>query len=150
VTGAEGPVTNKGDQMSRSSSAVERGPDEVSSGGLPPGALTPAGGSGNNRLRAVGGSDHSPVDETPPIGDLRLVLVTATGVEFPLVASPAQTARLLRSSGEAGGADQHGDGDSGCPRGRRVRHPRRVPVDQLLSRGRLISRFEAPLRGGAA
>lgn len=136
--------------MSRSSSAVERGPDEVSSGGLPPGALTPAVGSGNNRLRAVGGSDHAPIHETPPIGDLRLVLVTAAGVEFPLVASPAQTARLLRSSGEAGAADQHGNGVPGCPWGRRVRHPRRVPVEQLLSRSRLISRFVAPLWGGAA
>jgi len=136
--------------MSRSSSAVERGPDEVSSGGLLPGAPTPAGRSGEDRLRVVEGSDHSPDHETPPIGDLRLVLVTATGVEFPLVASPAQTARLLRSSGEAGAADQQGDGDSGCPLGRRVCHPRRVPVEQLLSRSRLISRFEAPLCGGAA
>ena len=136
--------------MSRSSSAVERSPDQLSSGELRPGTVTPAGESGEDRLRVVEGSDHSPGDETPPIGDLRLVLVTATGVEFPLVASPAQTARLLRRPSEAGAADQHGDGDPLGTKGRRVRHPRRVPAEQLLSRSRLISRFEAPLWGGAA
>lgn len=138
--------------MARSSSAVERGPDEVSSGELPPGALTSAGRPGGEQLQVVQAPGYTPEGETPPIGDLRLmlVLVTASGVEFPLVASPAQTARLLRSSEEAGAADQHGDGDSGCPRGRRMHHPRRVPVEQLLSRSRLISRFEAPHWGGAA
>ena len=82
--------------------------------------------------------------------DLRLMLVTESGFEVPLVASPAQAARLLRSSGETDAADQRGDGDPGGPRSRRVRHPRPVPVDQLLSRGRLVSRFETPLGGGTA
>ena len=103
-----------------------------------------------DRLRVVEGSDHSPGDETPPDRRLRLVLVTASGFEVPLVTSPAQTARLLRSSGEADAADQRGGGDPGAPRSRRVRRPRPVPVDQLLSRGRLVSRFETPLGGGAA
>jgi hypothetical protein len=136
--------------MSRSSSAVERGPGRMSGGGFPPGALTSAGGSREDRLRVVEGSDHSPEDETPPIGDLRLVLVTASGFEVPLVASPAQAALLLRSSGETEGTVQRGDGDPGGPGGRRVRRPRPVPVDQLLSRGRLVSRFETSLGGGAA
>jgi hypothetical protein len=86
----------------------------------------------------------------PLIGNLRLVLVTASGFEVPLVASPAQAARLLRNSAEADAADQRGDGDPEAPRCRRVHHPRRVPVDELLSRGRLVSRFETPLGGGAA
>jgi hypothetical protein len=136
--------------MSRSSSAVERGPGRVSGGGFPPGALTSAGGPEGDRLRVVEGSDHSPEDETSPIGDLRLVLVTASGFEVPLVASPAQAARLLRSSGETDAADQRGDGDPGGLRNRRVRRPRPVPVDQLLNRMRLVSRFETPLGGGAA
>jgi len=122
----------------------------VSGGGFPPGALTPAGGSREDRLRVVEGSDHSPEDETPPIGDPRLVLVTASGFEVPLVASPAQAARLLRSSGETDAADQRCDGDPGGLRNRRVRRPRPVPVAQLLSRGRLVSRFETPLGGGEA
>ncbi len=82
--------------------------------------------------------------------DLRLMLVTASGFEVPLVASPAQAARLLRSSGETEGTDQRCVGDPGSPRSRRVRRPRPVPLDQLLSRGRLVSRFETPLGGGAA
>jgi hypothetical protein len=82
--------------------------------------------------------------------DLRLMLVTESGFEVPLVASPAQAARLLRSSGESDAADQRGDGDPGGPRNRRVRRPRPVPVDQLLNRMRLVSRFETPLGGGTA
>jgi hypothetical protein len=144
------PVTNKGGLMSRSSSAVERGPGRVSGGSVPLGALISAGPAEADRLRVVGASDHSPEDETPPIIDLRLVLVTASGFEVPLVASPAQAARLLRSSGETEGTDQRCDGDPGGPRSRRVRRPRPVPVDQLLSQGRLVSRFETPLGGGAA
>jgi hypothetical protein len=136
--------------MSRSSSAVERGPGRVSGGGFPPGALTPAEGSGEDRLRIVGGSDHSPEDGTPPIGNLRLVLVTASGFEVPLVASPAQTARLLSSSGGTVATVRLGNGEAGDPGGRRVRRPHPVPVDQLLSRTRLVSRFGTPLGGGAA
>jgi hypothetical protein len=136
--------------MSRSSAAVERGPGRVSGGGFPQGALTSARGSREDRVRVVQTSDRPAEDETPPIGDLRIVLVTATGFELPLVATPAQAARLLRGFGATDAADQSGDGDPGGPRGRRVRHPRRVPVDQLLSRGRLVSRFETPLGGGAA
>jgi hypothetical protein len=135
--------------MSRSSSAVVQGPGRVSGGGIPAGALMSAGGPEGDRLRADG-SDRSPQDEMPPIGDLQLVLVTARGFEMPLVTSPAQAARLLRSSGEADAADQRSDGDPGIPRGRRLCRPRPVPVDQLLSRGRLVSRFETPLGGCAA
>jgi hypothetical protein len=131
--------------MSRSSSAVGQGP-----GSFPPGALRSARESVEDRLRVVEGSDHSPEVEMPLIGNLRLVLVTASGFEVPLVASPAQAARLLRNSAEADAADQRGDGDPEAPRCRRVHHPRRVPVDELLSRGRLVSRFETPLGGGAA
>ncbi|MGP8063750.1 MAG: hypothetical protein ACLP5O_14550 [Acidimicrobiales bacterium] len=86
----------------------------------------------------------------PQIGNLRLVLITASGFEVPLVTTPVQTARLLRSSGEAHTTAQRGDGDPEAATCRRVRHPRRVPVDELLSRGRLVSRFETPLGGGAA
>ena len=136
--------------MSRSPSAVERGPGRVSGGSVALGALISAGPAEADRLRVVEASEHSPEDETPPIIDLRLVLVTASGFEVPLVASPAQAARLLRSSGETEGTDQRCDGDPGGPRSRRVRRPRPVPVDQLLSRGRLVSRFETPLGGGAA
>ena len=101
--------------MSRSSSAVVQGPGRVSGGGIPAGALMSAGGPEGDRLRADG-SDRSPQDEMPPIGDLQLVLVTARGFEMPLVTSPAQAARLLRSSGEADAADQRSDGDPGIPR----------------------------------
>ena len=141
----EAPVTNKGGLMSRSSSAAERGPGRVSGGSVPLGALISAGPTEADRLRVVEGSDHSPKDETPPIIDLRLVLVTASGFEVPLVASPAQAARLLRSSGGTDATDQRGDGDPGAPRVRGARRPCPVPVDQLLSRGRLVSRFETPL-----
>jgi hypothetical protein len=136
--------------MSRSSSAVERGPGRVSGGGSPRGARSSADGSKEDQLRIVDRPDHSPEDETPPKGDLRLLFVTASGFEVPLVASPAQAARLLRSSGEEDAADQRGDGDPGGPRGRRVHHPRPVRVEQLLSRGRLVGWFETPLGGGAA
>ena len=141
----EAPVTNKGGLMSRSSSAAERGPGRVSGGSVPLGALISAGPTEADRLRVVEGSDHSPKDETPPIIDLRLVLVTASGFEVPLVASPAQAVRLLRSSGGTDATDQRGDGDPGAPRVRGARRPCPVPVDQLLSRGRLVSRFETPL-----
>ncbi len=136
--------------MSRSSSAVERGPRRVPGGGFPPGTLTSAGGPEGDRLRVVEASDQSAEDETPPRGDLRLMLVTESGFEVPLVASPAQAARLLRSSGETESTDQRGDGDPGDLRNRRVRRPRPVSVNQLLSRGRLVSRFEIPLGGGEA
>jgi len=46
--------------------------------------------------------------------DLRLMLVTESGFEVPLVASPTQAARLLRSSGETDAADQRGDGEPGA------------------------------------
>jgi hypothetical protein len=136
--------------MSRSSSAVERGPGRVSGGDVPRGALTSAGGPDADRLRVVEASDQSPEDETPPMLDLRLVLVTASGFEVPLVATPAQAARLLRSSAEADAADQRGDGDPEAPKSRRVRRPCPVPVDQLLNRMRLVRRFETPLGAGEA
>jgi len=127
--------------MSRSSSAVDRGPVRVVGKGLPSGALTPAGESGRSRPRGVEGSGHSPGDEAHLTGDLRLVLVTASGFEVPLVATPAQTARLLRISG---------GGETGGLKSRRVIRPRPVPVEQLLRRGRLVRRFETPPGGGAA
>jgi hypothetical protein len=136
--------------MSRSSSAVERGPGRVSDGDVSPGALTSAGGPDAGRLEVVEASDHSPEDETPPIGELRLVLVTESGFEVPLVTSRAQSARLLRSSGDRSVDDQRGNGDPGPLKSRRVRRPRPVPVGQLLSRGRLVSWSETPLGGGAA
>jgi hypothetical protein len=137
--------------MSRSSSAVEQGPGRVSGRGVPAGALTSSvGPEGDRLLRVVDASDQSTESEAPPIIDLRLVLVSESGFEVPLVTSPAQAARLLRNSGEADGTDQRGDGDPGGPRSRKLRRPRPVPVDELLSRGRLVSRFETPFGGGAA
>jgi hypothetical protein len=136
--------------MSRSSSAVEQGPGQVSGGGVPAGVLTSAGGPEGDRLRVVDASDQATESEAPPTIDLRLVLVSASGFEVPLVTSPAQAARLLRNSGEAEGTNQRGDGDPGGPRSRRLRRPRPVPVNQLLNRGRLVSRFEMPLGGDAA
>jgi hypothetical protein len=136
--------------MPRSSTVVERGPDRASGEGLPPGALIPEGGSGDDRLRVVGGSNHSPEDETALMGNPRLVLVTASGFKVPLVTTPTQAARLLRNSSKTDAAIQPGDGQREAPRCRTVRRPRPVPVDQLLSRGRLVSLLETPLRGGAA
>jgi hypothetical protein len=136
--------------MSRSSSAVERGTGRVSGGDVPPGALIPVGGPDTGRLRVVEASDQSPEDESPPMLDLRLMLVTESGFEVPLVTSGAQSARLLRSSGDGSVGDQRGDGDVGPLKSRRVRRPCPVPVDQFLSRGRLFIRFETPLGGGAA
>jgi len=136
--------------MSQSSSEVGRGPGRVSAGRFPLGALTSAGGPDAGRLRVVETSDQSPEDETPPMLDLRLMLVTESGFGVPLVTSRAQSARLLRSSGDRSVGDQHGNGDQGPPKSRRVRRPWPVPVDQFLSRGRLFIRFETPLGGGAA
>ena len=136
--------------MSRSSSAVERGPGRVSGGDVPRGALTSAGGPDAGRLRVVEASDQSPEDETPPMLDLRLMLVTESGFEVPLVTSRAQSARLLRSSGDKSAVDQRGNGDPGPLKSRRVRRPCPVSVDQFLSRGRLFIRFETPFGGGAA
>src|SRR5664280_3088695 len=99
--------------MSQSSSAVEQGPGRVSGGGVPAGALTSSAGPEVDRLRVVEASDQSTENEAPPIIDLRLVLVSASGFEVPLVTSPAQAARLLRSSGETEGTDQRCDGDPG-------------------------------------
>jgi hypothetical protein len=87
---------------------------------------------------------------TLPIGGVRLALATASGFEVPLVTSPAQTARLVRSSGEADAANRRAVGDPALPVSRRVRRPRPVPVDQLLSRNRLVIQVETPLGGGAA
>jgi len=131
--------------MSRSSSAVEPGP-----GGFTQGALRSAGESRGDRLRVAEGSDPSPDVDMPMIDNLRLVLVTVSGFEVPLVTTPAQTARLLRSSDKTRVTTQGGDGDPEAPTYRRVRHPRPVPVDELLGRVRLVSRFETALRGGAA
>lgn len=131
--------------MFRSSSAIERGP-----GGFTQGALRSAGESRGDRLRVAEGSDPSPDVDMPVIDNLRLVLVTVSGFEVPLVTTPAQTARLLRSSDKMHVATQGGDGDPEAPTYRRVRHPRPVPVDELLGRVRLVSRFETALRGGAA
>jgi hypothetical protein len=136
--------------MSRSSSAVERGPGRVSSGYVPPGALTSAGGSDAGRLRVVEVPDQLPEDETPPMLDLRVMLVTESGFEVPLVISPAQEARLLRRSGDRSVGDQRGNGNPGPLKSRGVRRPCPVPVDQFLRRGRLFIRFETPLGGGAA
>ncbi len=141
---------NMGGLMTRSSSAVERDPDRVSGGGSRRGALTSAGRSREDRLRVVDGHDQSPEDETPPVGDLRLMFITASGFKVPLVATPAQAARLLRSCGETDAADQSRKGDPAVPMSRRMDRPRPVPVDRLLSRGRLVSRVETPLGGGAA
>jgi hypothetical protein len=136
--------------MSRSSSAVERGPGRVSRGEVPPGALTSAGGPDAGRLRVVGASDHSPEDETLPMLDLRLMLVAESGFEVPLVTSRAQASRLLRSSGDRSVDDQRGNGDPGPLKSRKVRRPCPVPVDQFLNRGRLCIRCETLLGGGAA
>jgi len=136
--------------MSRSSSAVERGSGRMSGGGLPSGAPTSAGAPGGDRLRVVEGSDHSPQDVTLPIGGVRLALVTASGFEVPLVTSPAQTARLVRSSGEADAANRRAGGDAAAPMSRRARRPRPVPVDQLLSRNRLVIQVETSLGDGSA
>src|SRR5664279_4282345 len=54
------PVTNMGGLMSRSSSAVERGPGRVSGGSVPLGALISAGPAEADRLRVVEASEHSP------------------------------------------------------------------------------------------
>src|SRR5664280_3195444 len=121
--------------MSQSSSAVERGPGRVSDGDVPPGALTSAGGPHAGRFRVVEASDQAPEDETPPMLDLRLMLVTESGYEVPLVTSRAQAARLLRSSGDRSVGDQRGNGNPGPPKRRRVRRPCPVPVDQFLNRG---------------
>lgn len=131
--------------MSRSSSAPEQGP-----GGFSPGALRSAGESGEDRLRVVEGSDHSPELDMPVVGNLRLVLVTASGFKVPLVTSSAQAARLLRGSDKAHTAARLGDEDLEAATCRRMLHPRRVPVDELLSRGRLVGQLETPLGGGAA
>src|SRR5664280_508044 len=136
--------------MTRSSSAVERGPGRVSGGGVPLGALTSAVGPDGDRLRVVEASEQSPEHQTPPMLDLRLMLVTESGFEVPLVTPPAQAARLLRSSGGRSVGDQRGNGDPGPLKSRRVRRPCPVPVDQFLSRARLFIRFETPLGGGAA
>jgi hypothetical protein len=129
--------------MSRSSSAVERGP-----GSFTPGAPRSAGESRGDRLRVTEGSDPSPDVDMPVTSTLRLVLVTESGFKVPLVTSPAQAARLLRSSDKAD-TTQRGDGDLEAPTRRRKLDPCRVPVDQLLSRGRLVSQFETPLWSGA-
>jgi hypothetical protein len=86
----------------------------------------------------------------PVIDNLRLVLVTVSGFEVPLVTTPAQTARLLRSFDKTHVATRGGDGDPEAPTYRRVHHPRPVPVDELLGRVRLVSRFETAHGGGAA
>jgi hypothetical protein len=123
----------------------------MSGGNTTPAAVTPAAiGAEADRLQVVEGSDHSSKDETPPIGNLRLVLVTESGFEVPLVASPAQAARLLGSSGVRSAGDQLRDRVRDLPKRRATRRPRPVPVAQLLSRGRLVSWSESPLGGGAA
>lgn len=136
--------------MPQSSSAAERGPERVSGGGFPPGVLTSAGRPGGDRHLVVEAPDCTAEGETPASGDLRLVLVTASGFEVPLVTSPAQAARLVRRSGETGVVELRGAEDPESLRDRRACSPRPVPVDQLLSRSRLVSRRESPGEGGAA
>lgn len=135
--------------MARSSPAVERGPERVSDGELPPGVLPSAGRPGGERLQVADAPDCTPEDGRPPIGELRLVLVTASGFEVPLVASPEQAARLARCAGETDVVDQRGAED---PRrqARRRYGPRPIPVARLLSRGHLVNRSATPIEGGAA
>lgn len=150
MTGYKAPVTNKGDLMPRSSSAVEGSPDRVSGPGVPLGAVIPAIRAEGTRLRVVERSEHSPEHETPPPSDLRLVLVTESGFEVPLVASPAQAARLLRISGNTSARRQRLGRARDLPKSRATQRTRPVPVAQLLSRSRLVSWSESPLGGGAA
>ena len=135
--------------MARASSAVERGPDEVSSGELPPGVLTSGGRPGGEQLQVVQVPGCTPEGGTPPIGELRLVLVTASGFEVPLVTSPEQAARLLRCASETDVVDLRGAEDPGR-QARGVCGPRPVPVARLLSRGHLVNRSATPVEGGAA
>jgi hypothetical protein len=136
--------------MRRSSSTAERGPEPVSGGGFPPGVLTSAGRPGGDRHLVAEAPDCTAEGEAPASGDLRLVLVTASGFEVPLVTSPAQAARLVRRSGETDVVELRGAEDSESLRDRWVCSPRPVPADRLLSRSLLVSRRESPVEGGAA
>jgi hypothetical protein len=136
--------------MSRSSSAVEGSSARVSGAGAPLGVVIPAVRAEGTRLQVVERSDHLPEDETPPPGALRLVLVTESGFEVPLVASPAQATRLLRISSNRSARGQHLGRARDLPQSRATQRPRPVPVAQLLSRGRLVSWSESPFGGGAA
>ncbi len=134
--------------MTRSSLAIERGPSRVPGGELLRNGPKSAA-SGRDALHVADGSDHSPPGEAPPIGDQHLVLVTGSGFEVPLVASSAQAEQLLRSSGEACAAEQGGVRGPKDFRERMMYRPRPVTVDQILSRGRLASRFNCSVGGGA-
>jgi hypothetical protein len=134
--------------MTRSSLAIGRGPSRVLGGELLRKGPRSAA-CGRDALHVAEGSEHSPPGGAPPIGDLHLVLVTGSGFEVPLVASPAQAKQLLRSSGEACAAEQGGVRGPKDFRERMTYRPRPVTVDQILSRSRLASRFCASVGGGA-
>ena len=131
--------------MTRSSLAIGRGPSRVLGGEL----LRKGPRSAACGRDALHVAEGSPPGEAPSIGDLYLVLVTGSGFEVPLVASPAQAEHLLRSSDEAYAVDQGGVKGPKDFRERMMYRPRPVTVDQILSRGRLASRFDLSVGGGA-
>jgi len=135
--------------MSRSRSTSKRTPHR-SGGEVPDHAPTALSPSRTARRRVVEASAGLAGDETSPVDALRLVLVAESGFELPLVTSPAQAARLMQCARETDTAGEHGDMAPGAWGDPMVRHPRPVPVGQLLCRGRLVGRLETPLVGGRA
>ena len=129
------------------SSAADRRPDGSTCPRAGRGTPTPVKQAHEEPLRLVRGTgDRDECAQTSP--DVQVVLVTEGGLELPLVASPAQVARLLESVSEmAAGLDpdglllSHGIAD---------RRPHPVRTDQVLSRVRVVVQRGTSTEGHAS
>ena len=136
-----------GDTMPGPSSAADRRPDSSTCPRAGRGTPTPVKRAHEEPLRLVRGtSGRDECAQTSP--DVRVVLVTEGGLELPLVASPAQVARLLESVSEmAAGVDPDG---LLLSHGRADRRPHPVRMDQVLSRVRVVVQRGTSTEGDAS
>jgi hypothetical protein len=127
-------------------SAAERRPDSTICPKAVRGTVSTAErpDEGALRLDRGTGNPNEPPRTSP---DVQVVLVTEGGLELPLVASPAQVARLLDSARE-GGSGNDRDGLLPSPTKDNQREvARRVRADQLLGRVRVVIRPCTVTRG---
>jgi hypothetical protein len=144
----EAPAVDPGGTMPGPTFIAERRPDSTKWPRVVREPTPPAERTGQEPFqldRESGGPS-----EVPRSGpDVRVTLFTEGGLELPLMASPAQVARLLTSVVEMATVD-NGDGLPLCskPADWRVPHP--IPPAQVLRRVRVVIRPMASSEGGAS
>jgi hypothetical protein len=128
--------------MPEPSSTGKRRPNRKACSRTVRGKPAPAEGSGQVPLRLVRGSPHS--DELAPIGaGAEVVLITESGLELPLVASPMQVARPRDGVRKVAFGDARHGLPMPAPRNGHGECPPPVPTEQVLSRVRIVIRPSA-------